>query len=55
MIIAYVTSTLPYGHGETFMIAEIDQLRRLGHDVIVAPTNPRGGLVNVSPDWFRGR
>lgn len=37
MRIVYVTSRLPYGQGETFIVPEIDALLAAGHDVLVVP------------------
>ncbi len=42
MRIVYVTSTLPHGKKEAFIIPEIRELKRRGHDVLIAPTYPRG-------------
>ena len=42
----YVTSTLPYGRQEAFIIPEIAELLRTGHDVTVVPMRPRGAVVH---------
>jgi colanic acid/amylovoran biosynthesis glycosyltransferase len=53
MKIVYVTSTLPHGTGEPFVIAEIAELRRRGHDVLLVPMNPRGGMVHDDAETLR--
>ncbi len=44
MRICYVTSRLPHGNGETFLIGEINRMRALGHEVLVVPMAPRDRL-----------
>jgi glycosyltransferase involved in cell wall biosynthesis len=44
--ILYVTANLPYGPGEAFLIPEVKELLRLGHDVRVVPRSPKGGIVH---------
>lgn len=46
MKIIYVTASLPYGGGEAFIIPEVKELRRRGHQVLVVPRSPRGGVVH---------
>jgi glycosyltransferase involved in cell wall biosynthesis len=48
MRIVYVTASLPYGSGEAFALTEIEQLRSLGHEILVVPMRPRGPMVHVS-------
>jgi colanic acid/amylovoran biosynthesis glycosyltransferase len=48
--ILYVTSTLPFGAGESFVIPEICELLRRGHDVRIIPIRPRNGIVHVGID-----
>jgi glycosyltransferase involved in cell wall biosynthesis len=45
----YVTSTLPFGSGEPFVIPEIRELARREHDVTIVPMRPQG-LVVVHDD-----
>jgi colanic acid/amylovoran biosynthesis glycosyltransferase len=40
MHLLYVTSALPFTSGETFIIPEIIELKRLGHRVTVVPIHP---------------
>jgi colanic acid/amylovoran biosynthesis glycosyltransferase len=40
MKILYITGGLPYGPGEAFLVAEIRELRRLGHEVVIVPRSP---------------
>lgn len=44
--VLYVTSTLPFGSGEAFVIPEVEELQRQGHAVRVVPLYPRGRLVH---------
>lgn len=46
MRVLYVTSSLPAGPGEAFLIPEIIELQRQGHVVKVVPLYPRGQLVH---------
>ncbi|MCS7231817.1 MAG: glycosyltransferase [Elusimicrobiota bacterium] len=40
MRIAYITAKAPYGKGETFIIDEINMLKKLKVDVVIFPRNP---------------
>ena len=44
--LAYVTSSFPYGHGESFLVAEVDELMRQGHELTIVPTLARGPVVH---------
>jgi glycosyltransferase involved in cell wall biosynthesis len=44
--IVYVTSSLPHGKKEAFIIPEIQELKRRGHDVLIVPTYPRGRVLH---------
>jgi len=44
--ILYVTATLPYGSGESFLIPEVKELLRLGYDVRIVPRSPDYQLVH---------
>ncbi len=46
MRIIYVTSSLPYGPGEAFIIPEVVELMRRGHEVLVVPMYPRGPVMH---------
>jgi len=46
MRILYVTASLPFGPGETFVVPEVEELLRRGHEVRVVPLWPRGGMVH---------
>lgn len=46
MKLLYVTSSLPYGPGESFILPEINELRRQSHAVAVVPTYPRGEIIH---------
>lgn len=47
MKIIYITSRLPYGTGEAFIIPEIEQLVRMGHDIVVVPLVGHGKVIHV--------
>ena len=44
MRIIYVTSSTPYGGGEAFVVPEIEEVRRQGHEVLIVPMYPRGAV-----------
>jgi len=44
--IIYVTANLPYGSTEAFIVPEIRELTRSGHQVLVVPRSPRGPMVH---------
>jgi colanic acid/amylovoran biosynthesis glycosyltransferase len=44
--IIYVTSSLPHGKKEAFIIPEIGELMRRGHDILIVPTYPRGKVLH---------
>lgn len=46
MKLLYITSTLPYGPGEAFLIPEIREFLRQGHQILVIPLSPRGRIVH---------
>ena len=46
MKIIYVTAYLPHGSDEAFLIPEVKQLMRSGHEVLVVPRSPRGRIVH---------
>lgn len=40
MKIAYITAKVPWGRGETFILAEMQAMQNLGVDLVVIPRNP---------------
>jgi len=46
MKIVYITRALPYGLGEAFLIPEIRELLRQGHEVLIVPLSPRGPIIH---------
>lgn len=46
MRIIYVTARLPHGANEAFILPEIRQIVRAGHDVLVVPRSPRGAILH---------
>ncbi len=53
MRIIYVTSSLPYGPGEAFIIPEIQELKRQGHEVLLVPMYPRGAVFHEEAKTLR--
>ncbi|GGL90115.1 colanic acid biosynthesis glycosyltransferase WcaL [Deinococcus aerolatus] len=47
MNIIYITSSLPYGPGEAFILPELAELSKRGHQVWVVPMNGRGDLLHT--------
>jgi glycosyltransferase involved in cell wall biosynthesis len=54
MHLVYVTASLPFGAGETFVIPEIRELQRRGHRVTVVPVRPRGKIVHDDAGLLAG-
>lgn len=52
MRIVYVTASLPYGRGEAFVIPEMEELRRQGHQVLLVPVRPRGPVIHREAETF---
>lgn len=50
MRIIYITASLPYGSGEAFIVEEVRELIRLGHEVRVVPRSPRGAAFHA--EWM---
>lgn len=46
MKIIYVTAALPYSTQEAFIIPEIAELQRLGHEILIVPRSPVGSVVH---------
>jgi len=55
MKLVYVTSSLPHGPLEAFILPEIAALERLGHEVWIVPMYPRGERVHADADPHRAR
>jgi len=55
--IIYVTAYLPHGSDEAFLIPEVKQLMRSGHEVLVVPALPARRIVHGHElvKWTRGR
>jgi colanic acid/amylovoran biosynthesis glycosyltransferase len=47
MRIIYITSSMPYGAVETFVISEVEEVRKQGHDVLIVPMHPRGPVLHT--------
>ena len=46
MKIIFVTANLPHGTDEAFIVPEIDQLIRDGHQVLIVPRSPNGLVIH---------
>jgi glycosyltransferase involved in cell wall biosynthesis len=44
--LVYVTQRLPYGHGETFIVPEIEALLGAGHEVLVVPRRSTDPIIH---------
>ena len=55
MKLVYVTSSLPYGPLEAFVLPEIAALERLGHEVWIVPMWPRGERIHEDAERYRER
>jgi colanic acid/amylovoran biosynthesis glycosyltransferase len=53
--LVYVTSSLPYGPLEAFVLPEIAALERLGHEVWIVPMWPRGDRIHEDAERHRER
>jgi colanic acid/amylovoran biosynthesis glycosyltransferase len=47
MRIIYVTSSMPYGPVETFVISEVEEVMKQGHEVLIVPMYPRGPVLHT--------
>jgi glycosyltransferase involved in cell wall biosynthesis len=55
MRIIYVTQRLPYGHGETFIVPEIEALIDAGHEVLVVPRRSTDPIIHDDVDALVAR
>jgi colanic acid/amylovoran biosynthesis glycosyltransferase len=46
MHLMYVTSSLPFSYEETWIIAEVSELQRLGHRVTLVPIRPHDAVIH---------
>jgi len=53
--LVYVTSSLPHGPLEAFLLPEIAALERRGHEVWIVPMYPRGERIHADADRHRER
>ena len=52
MRLLYVTSSFPYGEGEGFLVPELRELERQGHEVTIVPALARGRVVHRDAGAF---
>ncbi len=55
MRILYVTASLPAGHGEAFLVPEVEELLSQGHDVRIVPRTPEGEFVHNDAQQLQQR
>jgi glycosyltransferase involved in cell wall biosynthesis len=55
MRIVYITQRLPFGHGETFIVPEIEALIDAGHEVLVIPRRSSEPIVHDDVDALVAR
>ena len=46
MKILFITSSLPFGNQEAFVIPEISEIKNKGHEITVIPKNPKGEVLH---------
>jgi colanic acid/amylovoran biosynthesis glycosyltransferase len=46
MRLLYVTVSMPFGPGEAFLVPEVLELLRQGHEVLIVPRSPKRVIVN---------
>lgn len=46
MKVIFVTANLPHGTDEAFIVPEINELLRAGHEVLVVPRSPKGPIIH---------
>ena len=46
MKVIFVTANLPHGTDEAFIVPEINELLRAGHEVLVIPRSPKGSVIH---------
>ena len=50
MKLIYVTVSMPYGPGETFFVAEVKEILRQGHQILIVQRSPAGDVTNHDAD-----
>lgn len=53
MKIAYITVKIPYGEGETFIIPEIKEVLKQGHEVVIMPFRPSDSIFHKDAESLR--
>src|SRR5579862_4208360 len=46
MRIIFITAKLPHGADEVFFVPEVEELERIGHQVLLVPRSPEGPIVH---------
>lgn len=54
MRLVYVTVSMPFGTSEEFLISEVRELLRLGHEVLIVPRSPARAVVNHDAAGLEG-
>ena len=53
MKIGYITASFPYGLAEAFLLAEIRELKSLGHEIVILPRSVAGEIIHTTDGWIR--
>jgi len=51
MKLLFVTANLPHGTDEAFIVPEIEQLVRDGHQILIVPRSPKGPVIHGKDVW----
>ncbi len=52
MKIMIITASFPFGPGEAFLVPELRELSRLGHELLLVPFFPRGPIIHEEAHGF---
>jgi colanic acid/amylovoran biosynthesis glycosyltransferase len=53
MRLLYITVSMPYGYGEAFLIPEVKEILRQGHEVLIVPRSPERDVTNHDTDGLQ--
>jgi colanic acid/amylovoran biosynthesis glycosyltransferase len=53
MRLLFITASMPFGPGEEFIIPEVTEWIRLGHDLLLVPRSPPREVTNGDAEGFR--
>ena len=55
MRLLYVTASMPFGIGESFLIPEVREILRQGHEVLIVPRSPPRAIGHGDAECLRSR